>query len=102
MAQKVYKLITNSYGFRAVLPSGLDSLTSTQNIRVKIRKPDGTILMKNLVNTDIVTGTKLIYVLIGNGDLDQEGIYDYEAADTTSGQDKKGALLQFSVTDEIS
>lgn len=101
MATKVYKFVTNSVGYKATIPSGLDTLTGVNNLRLKFRKPDGVIVMKNLVDTDIVTGTLNIKFLVGNGDFDQEGIYDYEVADTTSGIDKKGKLLQFTVTQEI-
>lgn len=101
MAAKIYKFITGSYGYKATLPSGIDTLSGVQNIRMKIKKPDGTIIMKNMVAADIVAGTKNVQVLISNGDFDQEGIYDYEMADTTSGQDRKGELLQFSIVREI-
>ena len=101
MATKVYKFVTNSLNYIATLPSGLDSLSGTNNIRLKFRKPDGTIVMKTLTNSDIVAGTLNIGFTVTNGDFDQEGIYDYEFADTTSGQDKKGKLLQFSVSREI-
>lgn len=101
MADKVYRFVTNSLGYRATIPSGLDSLTGTTLLRLKFKKPDGTIVMKNLVDTDIVAGTLNIKFLVANGDFDQEGIYDYEVADTTSGIDKKGKLLQFTITQEI-
>jgi len=102
MATRVYKFVTNSFGYKAAIPSGLDTLTGTNNLRLKFKKPDGTIVMKSLVDTDIVTGTLNVEFLVSNGDFDQEGIYDYEFADTTSSIDKKGKLLQFTVTQEIS
>lgn len=101
MAIKVYTFIKDSYNFKGVLPSGLDSLTGVMNMVVKIRKPDQTLMMKNLVDTDIVSGTKNIKVLFGNGDLDQEGIYDYEVMNSTSSVQQKGNLLQFTVNDDI-
>lgn len=101
MALKVYKFVTNSLNYKATVPSGLDSLSGVNNMRIKIKKPSGTIVVKNLVNTDIVAGTLNIQFLVGNGDFDEEGIYDYEVADTTSSADKKGKLLQFTVTREI-
>ena len=101
MAARVYKFVTNSLGYNATIPSGLDTLTGTNNMRLKFKKPNGVIVMKNLVNADIISGTLNIKFLVANGDFDQEGIYDYEVADTTSGIDKKGKLLQFSIAREI-
>ena len=101
MAVKVYTLVKDSFGFPITLPSGLNSLTATQNIRMKFRKPSGTILMNNLVAGNIVAGTLNVNVTFSNGQLDEEGIYDYEMTDTTMGIEKKGKLLQFTVTREI-
>lgn len=101
MAAKVYKFVKNSFNYKAVLPSGLDTFTSVSSYRLKFKKPDGTIVMKNGTNSDFITGTLDIGFAVVNGDFDQEGIYDYEFADTTSGADKKGRLLQFTVTREI-
>lgn len=97
---KIYTFVTNSINFTAVVPSGLD-LTGVTNLRVKFKKPSGTIVMKNLTDSDIVSGTANIGFPVSTGDLDEEGIYDYEVADTSSGKDKKSKLLQFSVVQEI-
>ena len=101
MAQKVYQFVVGSMGYKAILPTGLSSLSGVMNMRIKIKKPNDAIIMKNMVDTDIISGTLNVGVLIGNGDFDQEGIYDYEVADTTSGKENKGKLLQFTVTREI-
>lgn len=101
MATKVFTFVKDSMNFRAPLPSGLGTLTNVANYRLKIKKPDGTIVVKNGTNSDLNIETSQISFLFNNGDLDQEGVYDYEFSDTTSGADRKGKLLQFTVTKEI-
>lgn len=97
MAVKVYKAQLNSYNFDFELPSGLSTLSGVTTMTVEIKKPDGTILSKNLSVSSIISGTKNIKVPIVQDDLDIEGIYDYSVIDKTTPTWVYGTLLQFTV-----
>lgn len=101
MAIKIYKFVLNSYGFSITIPSGLESLTGVTAMSINIKKPADTVITKTLTGSNIVSGTTNITVPISSGELNEEGIYDYEVTDTTSSIVKKGKTLQFTITKSL-
>lgn len=101
MAIKIYKFALNSYGFSITIPSGLESLTGVTAMSINIKKPADTVVNKVLTGANIVSGTTNITVPISSGELNEEGIYDYEVADTTGSIVKKGKTLQFTITKSL-
>lgn len=90
----------DTYGVDVILPSGLDTLSEVASFNLSIRKPDKTIIIKELDDDNIVAPDKLKFTFVAN-DINQEGVYDYFIINTTAGINEVGELLQFFVAKGI-
>lgn len=84
-----------------IVDSGLPNFDGVRTMSVSIRKPDTSIITKNLTDDDFYPKTKKIRITTTNTDLDLEGIYDYQCIDTTTPKNMIGKVLQFSVRKKI-
>ncbi len=92
----------DSSAFEIIVESGFSSIEGIQTATVSIRKPDlTTIYTKNLTDDDFYPKTTKVRIAITSGNLDQEGIYDYQLVNTTDSKAEKGKLLQFSIRKKL-
>lgn len=95
----------DSYNFDLLVDSGFKNIESIRTATVLVRKPDLTTFSKNLTDDDFYPKTNKIRIPVLSGNINLEGIYDYQLTDTTVGSstiNHLGKLLQFSVRKKLS
>lgn len=91
----------DSHTFDLLVESGYKSIEGRLTLSVLVRKPDLTTFSKNLTDDDFYPKTNQVRIPVSSGNLDQEGIYDYQVTDSTNSKAEKGQVLQFSIRKKI-
>jgi hypothetical protein len=94
-----------AYGFNLILTTKLD-LTTTQNLTVFLKRPDGIVLTKELdvaAFTAPITPDKpwRVAVPVADGDLSVAGVYQVQLSDVTSGRKIPSAVGSFNVLSNL-
>ena|ERR1044071_5720151 len=91
----------DAYGIVLSLTTGVD-MTTTENLMIKIRKPDNTLVSHDLTPGDILNAEDgIVGYTIQEGDLDQAGHYKLQIIDNTEGRYLPSSIIKFKVVANV-
>lgn len=98
---KIYEAQKTANGYIFEMPSGMSNFNGVNFLLLRIRKPSASYIIKSLDDSNLVRDKLTIKFTLASGDIDEDGIYDYQVINTTSSAQQIGPVLQFYVRKNI-